>query len=118
MSKGTLDDVFFALSGSTRREILVRLAEGGATVQEIADPFEVSLNTVSKHIKILERAGLVHREVRGREHHCSLRAEPLAEAAEFVRRYEAFWTARLGAMDDLLRSRRAVSSARDSLDES
>lgn len=117
MSQGTLDDVFFALSGSTRREILARLAEGTATVQEIADPFEVSLNTVSKHIKILERAGLVHREIRGREHHCSLRAEPLAEASEFVRRYEAFWTARLDAMDDLLTNRRVVSHGRESIDE-
>lgn len=106
MSEATLDDVFFALSGETRRRILERLTAGAATIQEIAAPFDVSLNTVSKHIKVLEHAGLIRREIRGREHHCSIRAEPMAEVAAFVRRYEPFWNARLDAMKGLLRQAR------------
>lgn len=102
MGSEELDDVFFALSNATRREILARLSRGSGTVQEVAEPFDVSLNTVSKHIRVLERAALVRREVRGREHHLSLRAEPLRRAAGYVRRYERFWNTRLDALESYL----------------
>lgn len=105
LARPNLDDVFFALSGETRRQILARLGRGPATIQEIADPFDVSLNTVSKHVRILERAGLITRQIRGREHHCRLRGEPLAAAAGFLRRYETFWSRRLDAMEEVVKKR-------------
>lgn len=102
MDNSDLDDIFFALSGSTRRQILGHLRPGAATIQELAAPFDVSLNTVSKHIRVLERAGLIRREVRGREHYCHLRPNPLMEAAAFIRRYERFWNDRMDAMEAMI----------------
>ena len=101
-----LDDVFVALAHPARRAILARLAEDGeVTVTEIAAPFEVSLNAVSKHLKLLERAGLIRRRVVGREHHCRLEAAPMAEAVEWLERYRWFWTESLDSLERYLKAR-------------
>jgi DNA-binding transcriptional ArsR family regulator len=105
----TLDDVFVALAHPARRAIIGRLAQSGeATVTEIAGPFEMSLNGVSKHLKILERAGLIRREVFGREHWCVLEAAPLGEAAAWMSRYRRFWEASLDSLERYLEARRSA----------
>jgi len=86
-----LDAVFAALSDPTRRRIVARLSKGPASVGEIAAPFAMSLPAVSKHLGVLERAGLLRRERDGRVHRCSLDARPLSAASEFITRYRAFW---------------------------
>lgn len=97
-----LDRTFGALSDPTRRAILARLAEGSATVGEVAEPFEMSLNGISKHVQVLERAGLVERVVTGREHRLHLRAEPLRAASDWTAHYRAFWEGRIDALERLL----------------
>ena len=82
-----LDSVFSALSDPTRRAILARLALGPSTVMELAKPFEMSLPAVSKHLKVLERTGLLAREIDGRVHHCQLMAVPMEGAASWMERY-------------------------------
>jgi DNA-binding transcriptional ArsR family regulator len=94
-----LDEVFNALCDPTRRAILARLMESNARVTEIAADFPISLNSISKHIRLLERAGLVQRSVTGREHVLSLDAGPLAEAQAWIDRYRRFWDDRLAALD-------------------
>ncbi len=106
-SDAALDRAFGALGDATRRAILARLAEGSLTVGEIAEPFDMSLNAVSKHLRVLERAGLIHRRIQGREHHCSLGADPLREVASWTERYRDFWEKRLDALEGYLRARRA-----------
>ena len=96
----TLDAVFGALSDRTRRRILARLMKGPASVTEIADPLPMSLPAVSKHLVILERAGLLRRERDGRFHHIHLEAQPLESARELLDRYRAFWE---GTLDELAR---------------
>jgi DNA-binding transcriptional ArsR family regulator len=98
-----LDAVFHALGDPTRRLMLRRLAQGERTVGQLAEPFSMSLAAASKHIKALEAAGLVAREVRGRNHVCQLNAGPLAQANEWLRYYEQFWTTRLDRLEALLR---------------
>lgn len=98
-----LDRAFSALGDATRRAILRRLTEGSATVTELADPFEMSLNAVSKHIRVLERAGLLKREVRGREHWCSLNPFPLKQVTDWAEPYRVFWEQRLDALEEFLR---------------
>jgi len=98
-SAATLDRVFSAVSDPTRRAILARLAESDARVTDVAGAFPISLNSTSKHIRALERAGLVRREVRGREHVLSLDAAPLEEAADWIAHYRRFWEERLAALD-------------------
>jgi len=98
-----LDAVFHALGDATRRRMLRDLSEGERTVGQLASPFAISLAAASKHIKMLERAGLVRREVRGRTHHCRLDAASLAAAHRWLRDYERFWTDRLDALEQLLR---------------
>ena len=98
-----LDAVFHALGDATRRQMLRQLAEGERTVGQLAQPFAMSLAAASKHIKALEGAGLVRREVRGRTHVCSLDPGPLASADQWLRHYERFWTERLDTLDRLLR---------------
>jgi DNA-binding transcriptional ArsR family regulator len=93
----SLDSTFAALSDPTRRAILMRLRSGSATVGEIAEPFEMTLYGVSKHVRVLERAGLVRRQVKGRQHHLHLCADPLQAAAEFASEYRSFWEGRLDA---------------------
>jgi DNA-binding transcriptional ArsR family regulator len=97
-----LDVTLLALADPTRRAILERLSRGEARVTAIAEPFAISLNSVSKHIRLLERAGLVRRQVRGREHVLSLNAQPLDRAAEWIDRQRTLWTGRLRALDALL----------------
>ena len=97
-----LDRTFAALSDPPRRAILARLAEGSATVGEVAKPFEMSLNGISKHVQVLERAGLVERVVMGREHRLHLRAEPLRAASDWTTHYRAFWEGRMDALTRLL----------------
>ena len=97
-----LDRVYGAISSPTRRAILTVLAGGEVNVGELARRFPVSFNAVSKHVKVLERAGLVARRVRGREHRLRLRPRPLREAARWLAGQRAFWTTRLDALDALL----------------
>jgi DNA-binding transcriptional ArsR family regulator len=118
-STATLDDTLLALADPTRRAILERLSRGEARVTDLAQPFEISLNSVSKHIRLLERAGLIRRDVRGREHLLSLDAAPLDHAAAWIERHRALWRGRLRALDALLqeedraRRRRARATRKD-----
>lgn len=98
-----LDIVFHALGDATRRHMLRDLAAGERTVSQLAEPFAMSLAAASKHIKALESAGLVKREIRGRTHLCRLAPGPLARAHEWLDYYERFWTSRLDVLDRLLR---------------
>lgn len=105
-----LDDVFYALSDPTRREILSRLADGEATVKELARPFDMSLPAVSKHLKVLERARLLVRQVDGRVHRIRLEPQGLRSASEWVEHYRRFWEGqldRLSAFLDVANSRTA-----------
>ena len=102
-----LDGVFNALSDPTRRAILARLSGlEAARVTEIAAQFPISLNSVSKHIRMLERAGLVRRSVIGRDHQLSLNAAPLAEAQAWIESYRSFWEERLAALESYVISRK------------
>jgi DNA-binding transcriptional ArsR family regulator len=103
ISPAELDAVFHALGDATRRRMLRALTQGERTVSQLAEPFEMSLAAASKHIKALENAGLIHREVRGRTHMCRLAAAPLAGAHDWLSFYERFWTDRLDALERLLR---------------
>jgi DNA-binding transcriptional ArsR family regulator len=107
-----LDDTLVALADATRRSILQRLSAGEARVTEIAAPFAISLNSVSKHIRILERAGLVRRRVSGRDHFLSLNPEPLNKATEWMVRSRDFWSARLDALEAALRAEDAIAAAK------
>ncbi len=98
-----LDDIFQALADPTRRGMLARLALGEKSVGELAEPFAMSFAGASKHVKVLEEAGLIRREVRGRTHICRLEPGPLASADQWLRHYERFWTGRLDALEQLLR---------------
>ena len=100
-SPARLDQVFHALSDPTRRALLGRLGRGEATVTELAAPFSTSLPAISKHLKVLEQAGLLRREVRGREHHCRLEPAPLRSALAWIGFYRKFWEERLDALEDL-----------------
>ena len=105
-SARALDRTFAALADPTRRAILARLARGEATVGELARPFRVSRPAVSKHLRVLEQAGLVQRERDGRVSRCALDAEPMREAAEWVERYRVFWTGRLDSLERYLERRK------------
>jgi DNA-binding transcriptional ArsR family regulator len=101
----TLDRVFSAVSDGTRRAILARLAESDARVTDLASAFPISLNSTSKHIRVLEGAGLVRRTVRGREHILSLAAAPLADAADWIEHYRRFWSDQLASLDAFVTGR-------------
>lgn len=101
-SPTALNRVFRALGDPTRRALVQRLTRGPALVTELAAPLRMSLPAASKHVRVLEKAGLVRRTVKGREHHCSLNAAPLKSAADWLRHYERFWTNRLDALESLL----------------
>jgi DNA-binding transcriptional ArsR family regulator len=98
-----LNSVFHALGDATRRRMLRELAEGERTVGQLAKPFAISLAAASKHIKALEKAGLIRREVHGRTHLCRLDPGPLASAQKWLSFYERFWTDRLEVLEQLLR---------------
>jgi DNA-binding transcriptional ArsR family regulator len=99
LSADVLDRVFSAVSDPTRRAILTRLAESDARVTDVSSAFPISLNSTSKHIRVLENAGLVRRTVRGREHILTLDAAPLVEAAAWIEHYRRFWSDQLGFLD-------------------
>ena len=94
-----LDAIFNALGDPTRRAILARLQDADARVTDIASDFPISLNSVSKHIRMLERAGLLRRCVSGRDHMLSLNAEPMAEAVAWMEHYRKFWEGRLADLE-------------------
>src|ERR1700722_5952776 len=106
-----LTPIFHALSDPTRRRMLVELTSGERTVGQLAQPFAISLAAASKHIKVLESAGLIRREIRGRAHLCRLDPGPLESAHEWLSFYEHFWTARLDVLDRLLREEDEQKSA-------
>lgn len=99
-----LDAVFHALADPTRRRMLADLALAERTIGELAAPCAMSFAGASKHVKVLERAGLVRRRVEGRTHRCRLVAEPLGAAEAWLRRYERFWSERLDALERELRA--------------
>ena len=99
-----LDTIFHALGDATRRGMLTQLASGTRTVSQLAEPFDMSLAAASKHIKALEAAGLVRRDVQGRTHVCHLNPGPLANAHQWLAYYEIFWTNRLDALEALLKA--------------
>ena len=101
-----LDRVFAAVADPTRRAILRQIGAQPARVTDIAKGFPVSLNAISKHVIVLERAGLIVREVRGREHFCRLNARPLGEAAAWLEEMRAFWEARLDALERYVSAKR------------
>jgi DNA-binding transcriptional ArsR family regulator len=99
-----LDEVFHALAHSARRDMLRRLAAGEQTVGQLAAPLTMSLAAASKHVKVLELAGLLDRRVAGREHVCALAPGPLAAVSEWLGFYERFWNQRLDNLDAMLRT--------------
>jgi DNA-binding transcriptional ArsR family regulator len=108
---GRLDALFGALSDPTRRAMLRDLSSGERTVGELAAPFAISLAGASKHIQVLERAGLVQREIQGRVHVCRIDARPLHAGAEWLRHYERFWNRRLDVLEALLHAEDAAKPA-------
>ena len=107
-----LDRIFFALADPTRRAILQGLTRRPATINEIARPFPVSLNAVSKHVMVLERAGMLRREIKGREHHCWIEPRPLREADEWLEHYRQFWEQRMDALEAYVARKYQVSKRR------
>jgi DNA-binding transcriptional ArsR family regulator len=105
-----LSDTFAALANSTRRAILARLADGAATVNELAEPFTLTLPAISKHIKVLEEAGLVVRGRQAQYRPCALDAAPLREVSSWAEQYRPVWEARFARMDDYLRQLRQTAS--------
>jgi DNA-binding transcriptional ArsR family regulator len=97
-----LDNTFSALSDPTRRAILSKLATGDIPIMELASPFDMSLPAVSKHIRVLEKAGLVICRKQGRVHYCHLNAQPLRDAAKWLAFYQKFWDAKLDALANFL----------------
>ena len=97
-----LDATFAALADPTRRAILARLASGEASVLELAEPFEMSQPAISKHLKVLERAGLISRGRDGQRRPCRIEAQPLAEADAWLENYRKIWEANFARLDDLL----------------
>lgn len=98
-----LSETFSALANETRRAILARLAESPATVKELAEPFDMTMPAVSRHLKVLERAGLIERGQMAQYRPCSLNAGPLREVAAWAERYRPIWEERFDRMDDYLR---------------
>jgi DNA-binding transcriptional ArsR family regulator len=107
MAVDQLSSTFSALADPTRRAILERLAEGEATVNELAEPFPVTVQAVSKHLKVLERAGLITRGRKAQWRPARLRARPLGDATEWLSEYRRFWEASFDRLDEHLRTTRA-----------
>ncbi|HEX9162703.1 MAG TPA: metalloregulator ArsR/SmtB family transcription factor [Thermoanaerobaculia bacterium] len=106
MVEHKLDAVYAAIADPTRRAILSVLSSGDVNVGDLAERFPISFNGVSKHVKVLERAGLVERTIRGREHRLRLNAKPLRDAARWLEHYRAFWDLRLDQLEAVLLERR------------
>ena len=110
-----LNRVFSALADPTRRAILRAVTRRpAATINEIAEPFPVSLNAISKHVMVLERAGLLRREIKGREHHCWIKPQPLREANAWLESYRQFWEQRMDALESYV-ERKFKASKRKAL---
>ncbi len=109
-----LDGVFQALSDPTRRAIIGLLAQRPHTVTELVKPFPFSLNAISKHVKALEKAGLIDREIKGREHFCHLNTAPMNEAYRWLGSYEKFWTGSLDNLEKLLKTREKTRNGKRS----
>jgi DNA-binding transcriptional ArsR family regulator len=107
MDVDQLSATFAALSDPTRREILVRLAAGEATVTELAEPFQISLPAVSKHLKVLQNAGLIVQDREAQRRPCRLAAKPLREVAAWVEQYRRFWEERLDRLEDYVKELQA-----------
>ena len=107
MADDRLDETFAALANKTRRAILARLAEGEASVNELAEPFNLTLPAVSKHIKVLQRAGLVVRSRHAQYRPCTLDAAPLQQVSNWTDQYRPIWEGRFDRMDDYLRQLQA-----------
>ncbi len=101
-SSAPLDSTFGALADPTRRALLARLARGAAMVTELAEPFQMSLPAISKHLRVLESAGLLEREIDGRVHRCRLAAEPMKDAAAWIAQYRAFWETQFDVLEKYL----------------
>ncbi|MDA1256348.1 MAG: metalloregulator ArsR/SmtB family transcription factor [Chloroflexi bacterium] len=108
-SSPNLDIIFAALSDPTRRAILSRLAQGQASVNELAAPFEISQPAVSRHLKVLERAGLIVRDVDEQRRPASLKADNLAVAADWLAEFKDFWGARFDRLDDFLSEMKQIN---------
>ena len=106
----SLDRVFHALADPTRRAMLRSLASGQRNISELAAPFSMSFAAASKHVRVLEAAGLVRRQVEGRSHVCRIEPAPLAAADEWLRFYERLWTEQLDALDALLKAEDAATA--------
>jgi DNA-binding transcriptional ArsR family regulator len=113
-AEAQLDDTFAALADPTRRAILQRLAGGEATVNELAAPFEMTLPAVSKHLKVLERAGLIERGRNAQWRPCRLKAQPLKDVSDWVGRYRRFWEERFDRLDEYLRELQAEQQEQSS----
>ncbi len=105
-----LDGVFHALSDPTRRAMLRHLASGERNIGELAAPFNMSFAAASKHVRVLESAGLLRRRVVGRRHVCRMQPSPLAAAEKWLRYYERFWTSRFDALEALLQAEDATTN--------
>jgi DNA-binding transcriptional ArsR family regulator len=101
-----LSTVLDAIAHPTRRAIITRLSGGPARVTEIAEPFDMSLNAVSKHLKVLEEAGLIHRDKQGRDHVMELRGAPLRQVSTWVHQYERYWNRQLDRLEDHFKPKR------------
>jgi len=108
-----LDDTLIALADETRRSILKHLASGEARVTEVAAPFAISLNSVSKHIRLLERAGLVRRRIAGRDHFLALEPKPFDDLTLWMLKTREFWSSRLDSLEAALRAEDAIEAARN-----
>ena len=108
-----LDRTLLALEDPTRRAILERLMKGDARVTEISEPFKMSLNAVSKHLQVLERAGLIRRDVRGRDHWLSFEGGPLSEASIWIDHYQQFWERRLSSLELFLKKQHHSKQRKD-----
>ena len=117
MATDTLSTTFAALADPTRRAILARLMAGEATVNELAEPFEISLPGVSKHLKVLEHAGLVERSREAQWRPCRLDAKPLAEATQWLEGYRRFWESSFQRLDALLEEMKAQEKERHASDK-
>jgi DNA-binding transcriptional ArsR family regulator len=109
----TLDATFAALADPTRRAIIARLAKGEATVMELAEPFEMSQPAISKHLKVLERAGLIVRGRDAQRRPCRLAARPLRDANVWIERFREFWEERFDALDDVLEDLKRQERAKE-----
>ncbi len=102
LQETSLNQTYAAIADPTRRAILIRLMQSEARVTELAEPFDISLNAVSKHLRVLERAQLIRRTIKGRDHYLSVNIEPLQEAAEWIETYQQFWEKRMDALEIFL----------------